>query len=451
MHVHPSVADRLARLTPDQRAAATAPPGPVLCVAPAGSGKTTTLVARIAWLVDGGVDPASIAAITFNKRAAEEMAQRLDAALLPLGVAAGSVRVRTFHALGREILRDAGVDVRNLVDRAALLAELFPDLPPEASGTLDTALSRLKLDHAVSADDVAADPEAGPLARAFVTYERALAQRGAIDFDDLVRRALEALASRADLLARWRDRCSHLLVDEVQDVDRSQLRLALLLAAPANRIFLVGDDDQSIYGWRLADVRRVLALDETLPGLVRVDLEVNHRCPVPVVERAVRLVEHNQERFEKTVRPRPDAPGHLVLAPDASDEPERTERLIRSWPEDDGTRAVLARTNRELRPAVVAALALGLPFRAPSVDLLVDDPALDGLLAMVRSETPASAPLLARIGRLRRRLPTEESRDLATALLSWAPAYRDLDDLDAAIGDTRARLAALTRDDASLA
>src|SRR5512140_2231874 len=107
--LHPAVADRLGRLAPDQRAAATAPPGPILCVAPAGSGKTTTLVTRVAWLVDGGADPGSVTIVAFNKRAAEELTERLDAALAPLGVAAGSVRVRTFHALGREILRDAGV------------------------------------------------------------------------------------------------------------------------------------------------------------------------------------------------------------------------------------------------------------------------------------------------------------------------------------------------------
>src|SRR5438034_9381585 len=109
--MHPHVAARLERLAPDQRTAATAPPGPVLCVAPAGSGKTTTLVARIAWLIDEGADPATIAAIAFNKRAAEELTERLDTALAPLGVPPGSVRVRTFHALGREILRSAGCAV----------------------------------------------------------------------------------------------------------------------------------------------------------------------------------------------------------------------------------------------------------------------------------------------------------------------------------------------------
>lgn len=449
---HPAVQERLNRLTPDQRAAATAPPGPVLCVAPAGSGKTTTLVARIAWLVDGGADPATIGAITFNKRAAEELGDRAEAALAPLGVEPGLVRVRTFHALGREILRDAGRSVDPLVDRAELLAELFPATSLADRGRLDTAFSRLKLDLAVSADEVAADADAGPVARAFVEYERALQERDALDFDDLVRRALDVLEQEPSTLARWRQRCTHLLVDEVQDVDRSQLRLALLLAAPNDRIFLVGDDDQSIYGWRLADVRRVLAIGDVLPGLRRVDLEVNHRCPAPVVERAVRLIGHNQERFDKVIRPRADAPGAVVLAPDADDEPDRTTRLIRSWPDDDGTRAILARTNRELRPAVVAAMDLGVPFRAPSVELLVDDPRIDGLLAGVDEETSPDLPLLVRIGQFRSRLAAEAwpDRELVGALMAWAPPYRDLPTFRAAIDATRARLADLRRDDARL-
>ena len=444
---HPEVVARLARLTPDQRAAATAPPGPVMCVAPAGSGKTTTLVARIAWLIDEGADPRTVAAITFNKRAAEELGERLDAALAPLGVEAGVVRVRTFHALGREILREAGVDVRTLVDRATVLAEVVPGIRPEEAGRYDTAFSRLKLELRVDPRAVAADPVAGPMARAFVRYEAALAARGALDFDDLVRRALDRLEADPPLLARWRQRCGHLLVDEVQDVDRSQLALALLLAAPVNRVFLVGDDDQSIYGWRLADVRRVLAIDQALPGLRRVDLEVNHRCPAPVVERAVRLIEHNQERFAKVIRSRDVTQGRVVLAPDAADEPLRTIRLVRSLP-DDGTGAILARTNRELRPAVIAALDLELPFRAASVELLVDDPQLDDLVRAVEA-TPASWPLLVRVGAVRRGADPA-TRPLATALLGWAAAHPDLPALVGAIDRVRARLAALRRDDARL-
>ncbi|HVL54266.1 MAG TPA: UvrD-helicase domain-containing protein, partial [Vitreimonas sp.] len=216
--MHASVADRLARLAPDQRAAATAPRGPVLCVAPAGSGKTTTLVARVAWLVDGGVDPATIAAITFNKRAADELAERLGSALEPLGVSADAVRVRTFHALGLEILRSDGVSA-DLVDRSELLAELAPGLSAAVVAGLDTAFSRLKLDLRADVDAVDRDPEAGATAHAWVAYERALAARGVVDFDDLVRRALERLEGSPALLARWRASCSHLLVDEAQDLD----------------------------------------------------------------------------------------------------------------------------------------------------------------------------------------------------------------------------------------
>ncbi|MEO5885007.1 MAG: ATP-dependent helicase, partial [Candidatus Limnocylindrales bacterium] len=223
----------------------------------------------------------------------------------------------------------------------------------------------------------------------------------------------------------------------------------LVLAAPANRIFLVGDDDQSIYGWRLADVRRVLSLEDVLPGLQRVDLEVNHRCPIPVVERAVRLIDHNTERFAKVIRARPDARGRLILAPDEADEPARSLRVLRAWPDDDGTRAVLARTNRELRPALVGALALGMPFRPPSVALIVDDPRLDGLIERVAATTPVTWPVLIRIGAARRGAAADE-RDLIAAVLSWAAAYTDLDGLRLAIEATRRRLGELRRDDAPL-
>ena len=222
MPMSPSVAARLDNLTPDQRSAATAPPGPVLFVAPAGSGKTTTLVARIAWLIDGGVAPGTIAAITFNKRAAEELGERLDAALAPLGVPARTARVRTFHALGREILRDAGKAGREPGGPRDPGRRAWPDASAADIGRLDTAFSRLKLDLGVSAADIAADPGAGPVAQAFVRYEAAIAARGGMDFDDLVRGALDALEGDPARLDIWRHRCGHLLVDEVQDVDRSQ-------------------------------------------------------------------------------------------------------------------------------------------------------------------------------------------------------------------------------------
>jgi DNA helicase-2/ATP-dependent DNA helicase PcrA len=209
------------------------------------SGKTTTLVARISWLVATGADPAGITAVTFNKRAADGMASRVDAALEPLGLTAGTVRVKTFHALGGEILADGGERVEPLLDREAVLRDMLLDITRGAVRLLDDAFSKPKLDVGVTAAEVATDPEPGPIARASLAYEQALEDAGGLDFDDLVARALRLLEARPRLLARWRGYCHDLRVDATQHVDRSQLRLALLLAAPGNRIFLVGDDDQT--------------------------------------------------------------------------------------------------------------------------------------------------------------------------------------------------------------
>jgi superfamily I DNA/RNA helicase len=449
----------LGRLAPDQRAAATAPSGPILCIAPAGSGKTTTLVARVAWLlVTVGVAPDAVTAITFNKRAADELAGRLATALRPLGTPPGAIRVRTFHALGLEILRSAGVEVR-LAERDALLRTIRPDASPADRRRLDDAISRLKLDLGISATDVTTDPEPGPVARAFLDYQGALVESGRLDFDDLVVRALAALGDPA-LLATWRGRCTELLVDEVQDVDRTQLDLALRLAAPANRVFLVGDDDQSIYGWRLADVRRVIGLAERLPGLRRMDLVTNYRCPTPVVERAVRLVEGNTERFAKRIVAGPVATGRLILAPDQDEDVDRWTRVLRSWPDDGSTRAILTRTNRELVAAVAAAIALGVPFRSAGLALPIESPWVDRLLAATERPPRDRSHLIALASAEAEVLATltddEEAADepsaaqATRAVLGWASAYPSVDALAGAIQSTRDRLRALRQDDAVL-
>jgi superfamily I DNA/RNA helicase len=462
---HPGVVERLARLQVDQRRAATAPPGPVLCVAPAGSGKTTTLVARIAWLIDEGAPPETICAITFNRRAAEELRERVTAALEPFGDGVASrVRIRTFHALGLEMLRAAGRPVEPLLDRDEVLRAVRPEASPAERRRLDTLMSRFKLDLDVDPLAIEADAEAGPVARTYAAYEAEIARRGGLDFDDLVARALRLLEAEAATLASWREQCQHLLVDEAQDLDRAQLRLALLLAAPANRIFLVGDDDQSIYGWRLADVRRLLGLaDEALPGLTRVDLETNYRCPAPVLDRAVRLVEYNVERFAKVIRAGPRAAGRLVLAGSAADDVDRIAAVIRSWPEDGGTRVVLARTNRELLAVVAAALRLETPFRAAELALPIESPQVEALLAEADADRSGGHPLVV-IGTLRVRQRAQDAREtdvadedgaldrdaILAALLGWAAGCRSLADLRAAVDQTRSRLARLRTDDASL-
>ena len=451
MDLHPAVADRLARLAPDQRAAATAPPGPVLCVAPAGSGKTTTLVARVCWMVACGTDPASITAVTFNKRAAEELGARLATALEPLAPVSVP-RVRTFHALGREILAEAGVSVKNLTDRADVLRALNGGrlLPATEMRRLDDGFSRLKLDAGLDAmgaerrlgEANSGEPAEADLLQRFVAYERRLAARDALDFDDLVRRALAVLRSDASALTVWRARCATLLVDEVQDVDRSQLDLAVLLAGERRDIFLVGDDDQTIYAWRLADVRRVLDLAGALPGLRRVDLVTNYRCPRPVVERAVRLISLNAERFAKSIQARDGAAGSLMLAPDSGDDLDRARRLLTAWLSvAEGVHAVLARTNLELAPYAAVAVERGIPYRAAEDGLLLDDGGLDPLLASLPDDARPSVAL-ARSDAKRNRL--------VRSLAGWALPYSTATELRAAINAARQQRAALRQDDAQL-
>ena len=447
--MHPAVEERLARLAPDQRTAATAPPGPVLCVAPAGSGKTTTLVARIAWLVAGGARTQHLTAVTFNKRAAEELGERLTIALEPVLGDQPPPRVRTFHALGREILADAGETVRNLLDREDVIRKLNGKRPPPAAlRRLDDAFSRMKLDLMLSADEVrravAADaelPVERDVASAFVAYEDWLAANDALDFDDLVRRALARLRADSAVRAKWQDRCRVLLVDEVQDVDRSQLELALTLTGERRDIFLVGDDDQTIYAWRLADVRRVLDLASALPGLRRVDLVTNYRCPRAVVERAVRLIERNGERFVKQIRAAPSAGGELLLAPDPGDDIARARRLLEHWlPAADGVHAVLARTNAELASFAAVALELGIPYRAAEDGLLLDDRTIDALLNDLPADV-APAVALAR---------SHQRTRAATALLAWSLGAADAHALRERVASARMKRQALRRDDAQL-
>jgi superfamily I DNA/RNA helicase len=231
-------------------------------------------------------------------------------------------------------------------------------------------------------------------------------------------------------------------------------------------VFFVCDDDQSIYGWRLADVRRVLSLADALPGLRRVDLEVNYRCPPTVVGRAVRLVEHNRERFAKVIRAGPAATGPLILAADSADETIRLRRVVEQWPADDGTsRAILARTNRELLPAISVALDLRVAFRPPPVELLVTSPLVDRLLDEIDESTDPHLPLLARVEAVRAHWATAkpidkpsddddpdapQPADIAAAVLAWAVPLATADDLRSAIEARRRALSELCRDDAAL-
>src|SRR5687768_7144366 len=213
-------------LDPEQRAAATLPDGPAQIIAPAGSGKTTTMVARLAVLISRGVAPARICVVTFNKDAATDLAARVERRLGSLVPDAAAIEIRTLHALARQVLLDAGEGRDIVADRLPLLrAARRRALGPEGSAmefepsTLDTWLSAWKVEGREP------PPEARPILEAYADLLRI---RGSVDFDDLVVRACELLETDTRLRLRWQSRFLHVCVDEFQDVDAAQLRLVRL-------------------------------------------------------------------------------------------------------------------------------------------------------------------------------------------------------------------------------
>lgn len=263
---------------------------------------------------------------------------------------------------------------------------------------LDDLIARAKL-----------DPHATGTPHGLVrAYQGLLAEAGAMDHDDLIAEAVELLASDRAVRDRWRGRCATLLVDEVQDMDPAQWRLARLLTSPGDDLFLVGDDDQTIYAWRLADASRMLRLAAVLPGVRRLDLGTNYRCPTAVVERAVRLVGHNRDRLAKRVQAGPDGRGSLILVADPGDDVARARALLRRWSGDlrrapAGARpshAILARTTAELAPYAAVALELGVPYWAERDDLTFDPRDTASIpgwaFGLARDRASPAAPVLRR-------------------------------------------------------
>ena len=289
-------------LAPDQRAAVEHPAGPVRVVAPAGSGKTRTLNARLLHLVDDrGVEAALVTAVAYNNRAAEEMRSRLQRP---------DLQIRTIHSLGWRIVRDARPDATLLGEREVRgrLQRILPHTRragKDVFGPYIEALSdvRIALRHP---ERVEAERNDVPgFAGIFESYRAGLAERNECDFDEQVYEAIRLLLADPELRARWQQRCRHLLVDEFQDLTPAYLLLLRLLASPGLNVFGVGDDDQTIYGYAGADPRFLLEYERLFPGAGEAALEVSYRCPPGVVTAVGHLLVNNRHRLPKTVRAAP--------------------------------------------------------------------------------------------------------------------------------------------------
>jgi len=319
--MHNTISDQL---TPSQRKAVSHKEGPLLVVAGPGSGKTRVITYRIAALIDSGIKPYNICAITFTNKAAEEMRQRAIA----LG-ASGGAHISTFHSLCVRILRryadkadikpsfsvydesDQSKCIKQAVKECELDATNFPP------GRILEHISKLK-NNLTDVDAFKAQAEgflAETVGKIYAHYERILAERNALDFDDLLMKTAFLLEGRPEVCDELAERFKFLLIDEYQDTNHAQYRIAKALASRHNNICATGDPDQSIYRWRGADIRNILAFEKDWPNATIVKLEENFRSTPNILELADNLIAFNQNRKEKKLIPtRPRAQDVCVTA-----------------------------------------------------------------------------------------------------------------------------------------
>jgi DNA helicase-2/ATP-dependent DNA helicase PcrA len=359
-------------LNPQQREAVLHVKGPLLILAGAGSGKTRVITHRIARLIhDDRVPPSGIVAVTFTNKAAEEMRERVGAVLGGRYSLSG-LTISTFHSFAVRLLRKDGQALaevrpgftRNFTiydedDQLALIKGVYRHLGLEEKEFMQYRAALSRISHAKNHNQTpqdfhqaATDPMIAKLAVVFEHYEGRLRQANALDFDDLLIESVRLLRHDEKTRRAYNERIEHLLIDEYQDTNRCQYELMRLLSESHRNVCVVGDEDQSIYSWRGADIRNILDFERDFPDAVTIRLEQNYRSTKNILESASALVAHNTERKGKwlwTAAPA-GSPIELYRAYDAENEAlfiaDRIERLVKSSSDRVG---ILYRTNFQSR------------------------------------------------------------------------------------------------------
>ena len=374
----------LAELNERQREAVLATEGPLLVLAGAGTGKTRVITYRIAHLIEQGVPGNAILAVTFTNKAADVMKERINALLRATGNDVSGVWVSTFHSFCARLLRReapaAGLPrdfaIYDDDDQTAAIkrALLVLDLPAEvyAPRSVKAQISHAK-NHGLTPDDMEADASAArneerkKVAQIFREYNRALRSAGSVDFDDLLLLSVQLLREHTDVRAAWSSRFQYIMVDEFQDTNRWQEELVRLLAGTRKNICVVGDEDQSIYGWRGARAGNLRRFTEDFPGAKIIRLEENYRSTQTILDAAAAVVGNNTNRLGKHLV---SAAGEGVKlryyeAQDATTEAEFVCTEIASYLREnpDAHIAVLYRTGSQSRAFEEMLRQLGIRYR----------------------------------------------------------------------------------------
>jgi DNA helicase II / ATP-dependent DNA helicase PcrA len=374
----------LDELNSGQREAATTLEGPVLILAGAGTGKTRAITYRIAHLIEKGVPGSSILAVTFTNKAAAQMKERVRDLLVRKGLAFDDPWIGTFHSFCAWMLRREAprlglprdfkiydADDQTAVVKLALEHIDIKDPGERIRGLLER-ISFAK-NHGMTPAQVASDAAKRndglgiTASKVFEEYEKILRKAGALDFDDLLLRAVQVLKEFPEARANWQNRFRYIHVDEYQDTNRVQYDLLRLLISDSRNLCVVGDEDQSIYRWRGADVGNILRFDEDYKGAHVVRLEENYRSTQKILDAAAGMVSNNQRRLGKNLKSTRSTGVNLEFfeSRDSKGEAEYVADRIRILHGDDPSVhiAVLYRTNSQSRAFEEAFRARGMRYR----------------------------------------------------------------------------------------
>jgi len=374
----------LDELNSGQREAATALEGPVLILAGAGTGKTRAITYRIAHLIEQGVHGSAILAVTFTNKAAGQMKERVRDLLVRRGLGFDDPWIGTFHSFCAWLLRREAsrlglprdfkiydADDQTAVVKLALEHLNIKDPGERIRGLLER-ISFAKnhgMTSAQMASDAAKHNDALGItaSKVFEAYEKILRKSGALDFDDLLLRAVQVLKEFPEARSAWQSRFRYIHVDEYQDTNRVQYDLLRLLVGESRNLCVVGDEDQSIYRWRGADIGNILRFDEDYPGARVVRLEENYRSTQNILDAAAGVVSNNKRRLGKSLKSTRSSGGNLGFfeARDSKSEAEYVADRIRILHGDDPSVhvAVLYRTNSQSRAFEEALRGRGMRYR----------------------------------------------------------------------------------------
>ena len=393
------------KLNAQQRTAVQHTKGPALVIAGPGSGKTAVIVSRIQNLIESGNVPAGkILVVTFSRKAADEMKARF----LSMQKGAGSPCFGTFHSIFFWILREAyQLSSDNIIteqkkksllikaiqstlpktkkssdacaegghDNQILIQQMIED--PEMLDRLEGEISKVKSGDAYIENFISSVVSPQDFRKIYSSYTRSLKEERLVDFDDMISLCLHLLTERPDLLEYWQRRFSYILVDEFQDINPVQYQIVRMLALPDNNLFVVGDDDQSIYAFRGANPKIMRRFVRDYPNAKQITLQVNYRCLPAILEASQKVIQGNRDRFKKKLKS-----GRIEKSAGLfSIRKFRDQQSEYTWIAEDirsrirgGARpselAILMRTHREMPHICSALKKAGIPTDGSSVQLL---------------------------------------------------------------------------------